>query len=233
MATSKYVSILIPIYNGIEFLDECINSIKKQTYKKWEVILGINGHSSNSEVYQIALKYKTDKIHVIEYNTIGKGQTLNHMVLDSKYDIICLLDVDDKWNPNKLQLQILKKQNYDIVGTWCQYFGDNNIIIRVPSGKVHPLQFLKENPIINSSCMLNKTDCNWRENYILEDYDLWLKLNYEGKSVYNIPNVLTYHRIHRNSFFNNQNDNYVSDLVKQWGKKYFEKETFRNLLKTY
>ena len=36
------ISILIPIYNGIEFLEECLSTIRRQTYKDWEVILLIN-----------------------------------------------------------------------------------------------------------------------------------------------------------------------------------------------
>ena len=45
------ISILIPLFNGIEFLETSINSIKNQTYSKWEVIIGINGHNIDNEVY--------------------------------------------------------------------------------------------------------------------------------------------------------------------------------------
>jgi len=34
----------MPIYNGIEFIEESVKSIIKQTYTEWELIIGINGH---------------------------------------------------------------------------------------------------------------------------------------------------------------------------------------------
>ena len=58
------ISILMPIYNGIEFINESVLSVIAQTYEKWELLIGINGHAQNSEVYKIAQKYETksDKI---------------------------------------------------------------------------------------------------------------------------------------------------------------------------
>jgi len=35
------ISILMPIYNGIEFIKQSVNSIKNQTYKDWELIIGV------------------------------------------------------------------------------------------------------------------------------------------------------------------------------------------------
>jgi len=52
------ISILLPIYNGIEFIEESISSIIGQEFTEWELIIGINGHEENSEVYKIAKKYE-------------------------------------------------------------------------------------------------------------------------------------------------------------------------------
>ena len=43
MNNNKYISILIPLYNGLEYLEESTNSIINQTYKNWELLIGING----------------------------------------------------------------------------------------------------------------------------------------------------------------------------------------------
>ena len=47
------ILIIIPLYNGVEYLDECINSVKNQTLTNWEILIGINGHEINSEVVVI------------------------------------------------------------------------------------------------------------------------------------------------------------------------------------
>ena len=48
------ISILIPIYNGVEFIEESVSSVLNQTYDQWELLIGINGHPQNSDVYKIA-----------------------------------------------------------------------------------------------------------------------------------------------------------------------------------
>jgi teichuronic acid biosynthesis glycosyltransferase TuaG len=219
------VSILIPLYNGIEFMDECINSIKAQTYKNWQVIIGINGHPVNSGVYNRAKLYESDKIIVKEYLTLGKPNTLNEMVKDSKYDIICLLDIDDYWHPTKLQAQIDVKCYWDIIGTQCYYVKQNNgsrptfkvstQIPKIPLGIVTSITDV--NPMINSSVMMNKRDAWWDNIFGVEDYDCWFRLFAAGKTFYNVDRPLVYHRIHNKSHFNGKNNNYVKDLKKKWG----------------
>lgn len=214
-----YVSILIPLYNGVEFLNEAIISIRNQTYQNWEVIIGINGHPKSSDVYFQAKLHENKKIRVIEYNTQGKPNTLNKMVEDASYNIICLLDVDDKWLPTKLEKQIALKSKYDVIGTACKYFGTRNDIPDIPLGKIDTRFIFRVNPIINSSCMINKKDAIWNNEFI-EDYDMWFRLVFEKKTFYNIPEVLTLHRIHPQSHFNNTNNQALPLLITKWKKKF-------------
>ena len=39
------ISILMPVYNGIEYIDESVKSVISQTFKDWELLIGVNGHS--------------------------------------------------------------------------------------------------------------------------------------------------------------------------------------------
>ena len=221
------ISILIPIYNGIEFLEECLLSIINQTYNNWEVIIGINGHPENSNIQTIAIniinklninnKYN---IKINYYSTNGKPNTLNKMVNDSNGNFIAILDVDDYWHPNKLEYQIPYLNNYDIVGTQCKYFGDLNNSPDIPFGDISNFNIFSFNPIINSSVIIKKELANWNNEY-LDDYDLWFKLFYYKKKFYNINKILTFHRIHNNSSFNNNNNNYVDELKKKWFNIYF------------
>ena len=103
------ISILMPIYNGIEFIDESISTILYQNYPHWELIIGVNGHPPNSEVFNIAKSYEliNSKIKAYDlHNISGKSNSLNEMVKMCNYDWVSLLDVDDKWLPNKLSSQI-------------------------------------------------------------------------------------------------------------------------------
>ena len=201
------ISILMPIYNGIEFIDESVNSIINQKYTNWELIIGINGHPPNSDVYNIAKKYESDKIKVIDMvNSKGKAATLNNMLMYCTYNWISLLDVDDIWQPNKLQSQIPYMNKYDVIGTQCQYFGDRTDIPYIPLGDISTFNFKQVNPIINSSCLVRKELCLWNTKLIgIEDYNLWLELRNQNKRFYNVNSIEVLHRVHINSAFNYDN----------------------------
>lgn len=212
----------MPIYNGIEFIDESVSSVLNQTYTHWELIIGINGHPQNSEVYQIAKKYeekneeKNENIKVIDFFHLkGKSVTLNEMVKHCKYNYVAILDVDDIWHEQKLEVQSPFLNTHDVIGTLCIYFGESNLIPFVPSGDLKNQDFFHFNPIINSSSLIRKELCYWNAKYDgVEDYDLWLTLKKRGCSFYNCSNVLVKHRIHNQSSFNSKgNANQVPELL--------------------
>jgi teichuronic acid biosynthesis glycosyltransferase TuaG len=217
------ISILMPIYNGIEFIDESVPSIIEQTYDKWELLIAINGHEQNSEVYKIAKKYEeiNNKIRVFDlYNIKGKSNALNETIKFCNYDYIALLDVDDIWDNKKLEIQSNFLQDYDIIGSRCVYFGDiSEIIPNIPYEDISNFNFEIVNPIINSSSIIKKTFCYWESEHDgIEDYDLWLRLRKLNKLFYNCSDILVKHRIHNDSAFNAKgNHNNVPDLLKKHG----------------
>jgi glycosyltransferase involved in cell wall biosynthesis len=217
------ISILIPIYNGIEFIHESVGSVLNQTYDKWELIIGINGHPENSDVYKIAKNFEntSDKITVFDfYNIKGKANTLNEMIKQCKYDYVAILDVDDIWHPQKLEIQTQLTNKYDVIGSNCIWFGDRpGIVPVIPTGDISSVDFSLVNPIINSSSVIRKELCHWNENGI-EDYDLWLRLRNLNKIFFNCKEILVKHRIHNTSAFNAKgNDNKVDNLLFTHGFK--------------
>ena len=214
------ISILIPIYNGIEFIEEAVNSVIHQTFTEWELLIGVNGQPKNSEVYLKAkiCEEKADigKIKVFDlYFIQGKSNTLNELIKNTKYKYIALLDVDDIWLPDKLEKQLpFIDLNYDVIGTNCIYFGDVNKKSTIPSGDITKYNIKKVNPIINSSVVIKKELCYWN-NIFLEDYDMWIRLRKQGCTFYNCKETLIKHRIHKQSAFNSKgNGQYKQKLLK-------------------
>lgn len=220
------ISIVMPIYNGIEFIEDSVISIIYQTFTPWELVIGINGHQENSEVYKIAKKYESidSRIKVLDFPTIkGKSNTLNEMIKYCIYDYVALLDVDDIWTENKLEIQtdLIRSNNgrYDVIGSKCIYFGDmNGIVPIIPAGDITKFDFFRVNPIINSSMVMRKELCHWNEKHNgVEDYDLWLKLWKSGKQFYNSSQILVKHRIHKSSAFNAQGNHLkVEELLSKY-----------------
>lgn len=203
------ISILLPIYNGFEYMDESINSVIEQTYDKWELLIGINGHPENSEIYKKAKLYekKTNKIKVYDFfNIKSKVDTLHELLKYTKYNWISLIDVDDIWLKNKLNKQSQYMNCYDIIGTHTHYIGNLEGVPVIPLYDISKINFVNSNPIINSSVLLKKELCFWDKFYEgIEDYELWLRLRKQNKKFYNLPDILVRHRIHQNSQFNTQN----------------------------
>jgi hypothetical protein len=142
------------------------------------------------------------------------------MVKHAQYDYIAILDVDDIWMENKLDIQsIYIDMEYDVIGTRCVYFEKlEGTVPNIPVGDISDFDFRQVNPIINSSSIIKKHLCHWIENGI-EDYDMWLRLRYKHNNIrfYNCNDILVKHRIHVNSAFNSKrNNDSVVELVKQY-----------------
>ena len=228
------ITVLIPLYNGLEFLYQSLGSIFKQTYTNYNVLIAINGHPENSEVFietnRIVSLFeanfnKQGVTTILQLDTKGKPASMNKAVEFIKSPFVAILDVDDIWLPTKLTEQIGFLKDFDVVGTIAQYFGDSTNIPSIPSRDISKYDFFSVNPLINSSVVLKTELLKYdpSETTGLEDYELWLRLRYKMKSkFYNIPKVLVGHRIHTQSAFNNTNSNYLEEFLQRKRKEFIE-----------
>jgi teichuronic acid biosynthesis glycosyltransferase TuaG len=221
------VTILIPLFNGVEFLKECLESVKVQEFQKWEVLIGINGHGFAGgdvalQVLDILAQLDGDpriRILIQPPPLQGKVQSLNALLEEVQTPWCAILDCDDKWHPQKLQIQMealqqdALAQGADIVGTQCVYFGHHYGSPQIPIGWIQSHHLVNVNPIINSSALIRTQVCKklkWRYTdlcYGMEDYDFWMRAEREGYRMYNLSAPLVFHRIHPASVFNTKSQN--------------------------
>ena len=223
----------MPIYNGIEFINDSITSINTQTFDDCELIIGINGHPENSDIFKTAKLYELTDPRIKVYDLLnikGKSNALNKMVGLCKYNYIALLDVDDIWYYKKLEIQSKFINEYDVVGSNCVWFGDiTNIVPKIPIYDFSDFTFSQVNPIINSSSITKKELCYWKDEFNgVEDYDMWIRIRKLNKKFYNCPEILVKHRIHTQSAFNSKgNSDKVTPLLQSHGfNKEFNLNTF-------
>ena len=201
------ISILIPLFNGIEFLQEAITSINSQTFTDWECLIGVNGYNPNSKVYHQAFKFSSNKIHIYDlYECKSVSSATNALAKLAKGDHVALLDADDTWESEKLEEQSKYLNHFDVVGTKCRYFCDSTGEPYIPTGDITNFDFFKVNPIINSSCIIKK-ELFLLDECPLQDYDLWLRLRLDGRKFFNVDKILVNHRIHQDSSFNSKGNN--------------------------
>jgi hypothetical protein len=144
------------------------------------------------------------------------------MIRFCNYNYVALLDVDDIWHDEKLNVQSQLLNHYDVIGSNCVWFGDRaGIVPPIPVGDISKYDFSSVNPIINSSSIIRKELCYWNSNWDgIEDYDLWIRLRKQNKKFFNCKAILVKHRIHNTSAFNAKgNDNKVDSLLVSHGFK--------------
>jgi len=116
------VSIIIPVYNGANYMREAIDSALAQTYKNIEVIVINDGSKDNGETEKIALSYG-DKIRYFSKKNGGCASALNVGIKNMQGEYFSWLSHDDIYLPNKVehQINILSKlDNKDII-LYCGY----------------------------------------------------------------------------------------------------------------
>ncbi len=96
----------MPVYNGSPFLERSINSVIKQSYTDWELILIDDNSKDNSiEIIDKFLEHKKIKLFRNQIN-MGIAATRNVGISNSSGEFIALLDQDDEWLPSKLEKQV-------------------------------------------------------------------------------------------------------------------------------
>ena len=89
------ISIIVPIYNAEEYLERCIESIKKQTYQKWELILVDDGSTDCSLQLCEKIALKDTRIRVIHIENLGVSMARNRGIEEAKGEYISFIDADD------------------------------------------------------------------------------------------------------------------------------------------
>ncbi|WP_218689534.1 glycosyltransferase family 2 protein [Psychrobacter sp. BF1] len=98
-------SIVIPLYNKELSITNTINSVLRQTYQKFEIII-VNDGSTDASVKAVE-SIKDDRIILIHKHNEGVSSARNSGIYEARYEWIALLDGDDLWEPNHLE-EIIK-----------------------------------------------------------------------------------------------------------------------------
>lgn len=204
------VSIIIPTYNRLDLLRQSVNSVIKQSWKDWELIIVDDG--STDETIEYLNSLNEPKIHLIPLShsgNVARARNAGAKIACGKY--IAFLDSDDLWEPDKLTIQLSALQENN--AQWCCTFYDHidkaGETIVTDLGRptnyygVMTSQILSTTIAVSISSILveNKLFENsgsFDENPLLnlrEDYDLVLRLSLLAPLLI-IPTILAHVREH-------------------------------------
>ena len=162
MSKEVKVSVVMPVYNASEFIEEAISSILNQTHKTLELI--IVEDKSTDESLQIIKSFNDSRIILIE-NKVNSGivVSLNTGISQSSGKYIARMDADDISEMNRLELQVRHmelNESIGVCGSFANIFGHNNGTWRTPqmhedivSGLLNGSTFCHPSVIIRASVL--------------------------------------------------------------------------------
>lgn len=205
--TVPKVSILLPVYNGAEFLMESLGSILNQSFGDYEIIAINDGSTDNSAELLDAI---TDpRIRVFHQDNIGLAATLNRGLSIARGSLIARQDQDDLSHPERLAKQVEYMQfnpECILLGTAAEIWvggkrSDRNHDHQTDHSTL-AFDLLFNNPFVHSSVMMRRDDVLRIGGYSTdpsrqppEDYELWSRLAREGKVANLKERLLVYREV--------------------------------------
>lgn len=205
------VSIITPVHNAYDHIEETIDSVLAQTFSDWELIL-VDDKSSDDGL-EILKKYenKDSRIKLLKNpHNQGAAITRNKGIELAKGRYIAFLDSDDLWKPTKLekQLEFIKKNEYAFTYTAYEKLKGNKIVgVQEVGEKVSHNELLKTCSI---GCLTVMYDTHLLGKMYMpiisrrQDFALWLKILKEIPFAYGLNEPLSIYRLRQDSISGNK-----------------------------
>ncbi len=121
MDRSPLISVIIPMYNTGDYIEQTVKSVLTQTYSKLEVVIVDDGSTDNSAKLVEALKMQDSRIRYIYQRNQGVSAARNNAISNSSGEYLAFLDSDDLWMPDKLEKQLRRLQATGMEACYCGY----------------------------------------------------------------------------------------------------------------
>ncbi|MEG1847961.1 MAG: glycosyltransferase family 2 protein [Lachnospiraceae bacterium] len=203
MKQNKLITIIVPVYNIIEYLPRCVHSICSQTYRNLEIILVDDGSTDGTDRLCDELGQEDARIKVIHQNNAGSSAARNTGIRAATGDYLGFVDSDDYVEPRMYELLIEAIDKYDCPVAQAARrelteSGEELPPICIPPETTlcySPTDFLKE-------LLLHKGDCSFctklidavlfqhrlfPEGVLNEDFNLLVHLLQDIEGIVSIP----------------------------------------------
>lgn len=207
------VSILLPVRNEGNFLPAAINSIFRQTFTDWELIIVDDGSTDNTPCILADAAAHDNRITIVQPEKNGLANALNTGLQHCSAPLLARMDGDDICHPLRFEKQVSYLNHHPETGlvacsfrhfprkqikqgmltyeSWQNSLEDhatimNNLLVESPF--VHPAVMLRR-------CILDQLG-GYRDTGWPEDYDLWLRMALAGTRFSRLPETLFFWRDH-------------------------------------
>lgn len=231
------VSVVIPTYNQENNLRRAVESVLRQTYTDYELIIVDDGSTDNTPKVIDEYAKKDNRIKSITQDNSGApARPTNRAIQECVGKYVAILQHDDEWLPEKLSKQVAffedsGNQNYSMVMCDVTVINDfDNAVSQIYFDKqnmqeilVHNIIYFLSFPLIKKEVFdkIGLFDTRFR---IMDDYDFWLRFCEEGFCYGKVPELLAIYHARRAGITRGaKNEKWIKDylLLTEKHKKYF------------
>ena len=162
--TTFPISIIMPAYNAEKYISDAIQSVQRQTWADWELIIIDDCSSDHTASIVAACQQQDARIRCFcNPHNMGVAQSRNRGIQLAHGEWIAFLDSDDLWTPEKLehQLAFALRMHSDFTFTGSSFINEDSLplshCLEVPL-QLSYRQLLKQNLISCSRCLRSSTD---------------------------------------------------------------------------
>lgn len=207
------LSILLPVYNAAPYLEQCLDSLARQTFADFEIVVVDDGSTDDSAAILRQRARREKRLRISRHEHRGLIETLNAGLQGCQGDLVARMDADDIAHPRRLELQTRMLESPggpDIVSSLVAHFPRQSLGAGfqiyeqwlnslVTHEDIFRERFI-ESPLPHPSALMRRQDLSeiggYRDEGWPEDYDLWLRLSAAGKTFEKVPRVLYLWRHH-------------------------------------
>ena len=245
------ISVIIPVYNGSNYIEEAISSVLKQTYSNYEIIVVNDGSTDNGQTKKVVLKYE-DKVKYFEKANGGVASALNYGISKAKGEYISWLSHDDIYNDDKLltQVEVLNNlsnkktilfSNFELINEKSKVYAKTDFYSRLTKQELENniLPVLKGTTngctMLIPKSIIEETGGFDESKKTTNDYIMWFKI-FSKYPIEFIPNYLIKYRIHneqdtkRSPVYIDESEEMWSTVFEQLDNSYIKKLNYEPLV---
>lgn len=204
VTVTPVISVILPVYNGENYIAEAIESILCQTFSNFELIVIDDGSTDDTRIILLEYQAKDQRIVLVSRENKGLVETLNEGVALARGAWIARMDSDDIALPHRFECQLewLESTGADVCGSWVKRFGtsDKRVVRFRQTDDAIKKEMLFCSPFAHPTVMMRTSliknlryDTAWGK---AEDYDLWERAIEAGWKMTNVPEILLLYRVH-------------------------------------
>jgi glycosyltransferase involved in cell wall biosynthesis len=150
-------SIVIPLYNKENYIENTLKSVFNQTFKDFEVLIINDGSTDQS--CKIAASFTDSRVRLLHQTNQGASAARNLGIQNAKAANIVFLDADDYWYPNHLETLYLLEKEFSNCAIYCSRYLTKiakNKVIETDFSYSFPTDFRGVIPDYFESCYVNR-----------------------------------------------------------------------------